>query len=489
MMSPLPPERWNFATAAHLLGRAGFGATPAEIERAAGQSPKEVVQALVNWEAVTDSTTNPEWAKPDPERGAKLKAYRESTGEERARLQKERNREQRTHLVELQSWWLQRMATGPRPLQEKLTLFWHGHFATSAQKVRDAYLMWRQNDLFRRQGAGSWKTLLREVSRDPAMLIWLDQAQSRPPNPNENYARELMELFALAEGNYTEQDVTEAARALTGLTLDRLTQEPAYRPRLHDPGTKTVLGKTGKLGLDELLEVIVSQPAADCFITGKLWMFFAGTQPSPELQEALAARFREGGRSFAPFLQAMFLSEEFYAPNVIRQQIKSPVQLVVMACRQLERPLPPAAQCTNALRLLGQELFNPPNVKGWEGGIAWINTNTLLNRHNLALLLVTGENPMAMATRKPTSAAGKGLQRVLNRPAGAANPDRLLSEADRTSPEKLLQAVERRFLNGPLKAKERQPLLDYLAAQGALDDQDLLGLIRLTLCTPEYQLC
>src|SRR5437667_5797981 len=139
-------------------------------------------------------------------------------------LFRDEQRDQRLHLIELRAWWLQRMAKGPRPLQEKMTLFWHGHFATSAQKVRDAYFMWRQNETFRRLATGNWLQLQIAVAKDPAMLIWLDQAQSRKEHPNENYAREMMELFALGEGHYTEQDISEAARALTGWTLNRVRQ-------------------------------------------------------------------------------------------------------------------------------------------------------------------------------------------------------------------------------------------------------------------------
>ena len=178
-------------------------------------------------------------------------------------------------MLEMQHDWLQRMATGPHPLQEKLTLFWHGHFATSVLKVRDPYLMWRQNDLFRQQGAGTWRNLLDAVTRDPAMLLWLDQAQSKPEHPNENFARELLELFTLGEGHFTESDVTETARALSGLTLDRLTQEPVFRPRLQVPGDKSVLGRTGRLGVGDVLDQIVAQPQADRFITLRLSTFFA----------------------------------------------------------------------------------------------------------------------------------------------------------------------------------------------------------------------
>jgi uncharacterized protein (DUF1800 family) len=490
MLSPLPPERWNRASAAHLLNRAGFGGPPADIDRLAARTPEAAVRTLVDWDTIPDSTPSPAWARPDPDRAAQVKAMRQASGEERIRLQRERARVQRERLLELQHGWLERMTTGPRPLQEKLTLFWHGHFATSFTKVKDAYLLWRQNEVFRTRGGGSWRRLLEEVTRDPAMLVWLDQAQSRPPHPNENYARELLELFTLGEGHYSERDVTEGARALTGLTLDRLTQEPVYRPRLHDAGTKTFLGRTGPLGWEAVLDQIVQQPAADRFITGKLWHYFAGSPPSPALHNALADAFRASDRQFRPFLHTLFRSEAFYAPEVVRQQIKSPVQLLVMACRELERPLPPPRVCTQTLRGLGQELFNPPNVRGWEGGVAWINTNTLLLRHNLALLLVTGQTPPAMAGRSgsPPGPAGLALRRIMNRRNGPVNLERLLTPEDRSSPDRLVQAVDTRFLQGALRAPERKALREYLAAQGDLDENDLLGLIRLTLCTPEYQL-
>ncbi|MEN9674497.1 MAG: hypothetical protein RIS76_393 [Verrucomicrobiota bacterium] len=489
MLDPLPHDAWNRTTAAHLLNRAGFGGTPADVDSLARLTPDAAVTRLMNGDGSPPPELKPSWAHPDPDRAEKLKAIRTADAGERARLQKERNRERRRQMLELQQDWLRRMANGSRPLQEKMTLFWHGHFATSVLKVRDPYLMWRQNDLFRRRGAGSWRELLDAVTRDPAMLLWLDQAQSKPEHPNENYARELLELFTLGEGHYTERDVTEAARALCGLTLDRLTQEPVFRKRLQVAGDKTFLGRTGPLGIDDVLDQIAAQPQTDRFITGRLWTFFAGTPPSPALHDALAVRFRAAGQQFSPFLRTMLISEEFHQPSVMNQQIKSPVQLMVSACRQLERPLPPAPVCANTLRLLGQELFNPPNVKGWEGGLAWINTNTLLNRHNLALLLVTGENPMSLAAdAKPASPKGPLRQRLLSRTGGGANPEKLFTPTERGDARSLLAAVERRFLTTPLQPREQVLLSEYLRAQGTLDDRDVLGVVRLALCTPQYQI-
>jgi Protein of unknown function (DUF1800) len=490
MLSTLPASRWDFTAAAHLLNRAGFGGTPTEIEQFAALRPDEAVARLVDCEHIVDPTPRPDWAQPDPKRAEKLRLLRDAEPEEKKRLLQERLREQRRRMLELQHGWLLRMRSGPRPFQEKLTLFWHGHFATSVTKVKDAYLMWRQNELFRTHGAGDWFTLLREVTKDPAMLVWLDQAQSKPEHPNENYARELMELFTLGEGHYTERDVTEAARALTGLTLDRLHDEPAWRPRLRDEQPKTFLGRTGDLNADDVLKLIVAQPQSDRFITGKLWRFYAGTEPSEALATALAAEFRRHGQQFRPFLRTLFRSEEFYAAEVVRQQIKSPVQLLVTACRQLERDLPPPLASSNALRVLGQELFNPPNVKGWDGGVAWISTNTLLSRHNLALLLTTGKNTLPFVGRKPAKPeAARRLERLQQRfPLAAADPKKVFTSEERQSPDTLLAAVERRFLNAPLREKERAALRDYLAAHPEPGDHALQGLMRLAMCTPDYQL-
>jgi uncharacterized protein (DUF1800 family) len=183
----------------------------------------QAISALLDYENIPDGTPNPDWAKPDPERMARLRdIYQHGTPEEKKAAQQAENKQQNLWMQELRGWWLQRMARGPRPLQEKMVLFWHGHFATSTDKVREAYYMWRQNELFRLLATGNWGQLLADAGKDPAMLIWLDQAQSNKQHPNENFAREVMELFALGEGHYTEHDIGRGARALTGWSLDRM---------------------------------------------------------------------------------------------------------------------------------------------------------------------------------------------------------------------------------------------------------------------------
>ena len=350
--------------------------------------------------------------------------------------------------------------------------------------------MWRQNELFRRLATGNWLEMLIEVAKDPAMLLWLDQAQSRKQHPNENFAREVMELFALGEGHYTEKDITEAARALTGWSYDRPSQKFVERPFLHDTGSKTIFGKQGDFDGEDFLEMVVSQPQAGRFITAKLWNFFAGEMPSDDLTTALASTFRKAGNNFKPVLRAMFLSEEFYSPLLIRNQVKSPVQWLVGSARMLERDLPPPMVSFALTRNLGQDLFAPPNVKGWDGGLSWITTNNLLARYNEAATLVQGDMSVAsgaMLVNNPN--ANRMFERRL-RDVHVAKVDvsKIFTEKERADKEALIPALEKRLLQSKLKPKQEKVLRDYLDSKGTLDEDAVLNAIRLVMSTPEYQL-
>src|SRR5882724_9979584 len=454
MLKPLPSTRWDFTTAAHLLNRAGFGGTPAEIEKLVALGPEQAVSHFVDYEKIQDNTRDPDWAKPDPDRVERFMAARSAPEEERKRMQRQEQQAQRQHMLELKRWWLERMASGPRPLQEKMVLFWHGHFATSMEKVRDAYLMWRQNELFRRLATGNWLEMLTDVGKDPAMLVWLDQAQSRKEHPNENFAREVMELFSLGEGHYTEHDITEAARALTGWSYNLLQEIFVYRPLFHDNGMKTIFGQTGNFNGEDFLAQIVKQPQSAIFITAKLWNFFAGLMPSPQLNEALAEVFRANGNNFKPLLRAMFRSEEFYDNAVLRNAVKSPVQWLVGSVRMLECDLLPAFVCAAITRSLGQDLFAPPNVKGWDGGMSWITTNTLLTRYNDAATLVQGTIQQMSANdfaRKPGGAGGQKFEKMAERVHfGGVDAEKILTREQRADKKSLVAALEHRLLQSTL---------------------------------------
>jgi hypothetical protein len=489
MLKALAATRWDYSTAAHLLNRAGFGGAPAEIQALANLRLEDAVSQLVDYEKIEERIPNPDWARPDPSRQQKFMEMRQLGEEERRRRLREFQQTERQRMLELRGWWLRKMAHGPRPLQEKMVLFWHGHFATSVEKVKEAYLMWRQNDLFRRMAVGNWKDLLIEVARDPAMLVWLDQAQSKKEHPNENFAREVMELFALGEGHYTEKDITEGARALTGWSYDRPRQEFIERPFWHDRGSKTLFGNTGNFDGEDFLEMIVQQPQAARFITAKLWKFFAGDDPGEKIGDALASIFREDGNQFKPVLRAIFSSEEFYSPSIVRNQVKSPVQWLVGSVKMLERELPPPMICFGLTRNLGQDLFAPPNVKGWDGGLSWITTNNLLARYNEAATLVQGDTSMMGGIFPNNPNINREVERRLKfARVGSVDPEKLFSAEVRGDKQQLVAALEKRLLQSKLKPKQEKILRDYLDSKSELNDQDILNAIRLVMSTPEYQL-
>lgn len=492
MLKPIAPTNWNFTTAAHLLNRAGFGGTPGEIQKLADLGPEHAVDSLLNYEKIPDATKNPDWAKPDPEQNKNRREIaRSGTPEQKKEFQKQEQQLQRQRMMELRGWWLNRMAHGPRPLQEKMVLFWHGHFATSVEKVREAYFMWRQNELFRRLATGNWQQLLTEAGKDPAMLIWLDQAQSRKNHPNENFAREVMELFALGEGHYTEKDITEAARALTGWSLDRAEEKFVYRPRLQDDGKKTILGQTGNFTGDDVIRIIVSKPQAAKFITAKLWNYFAGQVPSEDLNLALAQSFSANGNNFKPLLREIFLSENFYATDILRNQVKSPVQWLVSTVRMLESDLPPPLVSWGMLRQIGQDLFAPPNVKGWDGGVTWITTNTLLTRYNDAQALIEGSLPPLSAgdfTGKGGLKGERAMKAVQRARLGGVDVKKILSDEERVDKRTIIAALEKRLFQTALKTSQEETLHQFLDAKTKLNDADIRTAIRLMMSTPEFQI-
>ncbi len=466
MLTALDKKDWNPTLAAHLLNRAGFGADPALIAAAAARPPADVVDELLDFDSAP-APEPPTWlADPDIAARPNRPALRSLPEEERQKLQREMRQKEGGRMAELRAWWLYRMRYSKHPLQEKLTLFWHGHFATSMEKVRSSYCLYQQNQTFRRLAAESWPELVLAVAQDPAMLIYLDNAQSRSGHPNENFARELMELFTLGEGHYREEDILEAARAFTGWTLAGPTFAFEERPRMHDAGNKTLFGQSGRLDGNDAIRIVLEQPAADPWITRKLWTFFAYANPDPALVETLAGRLREHHHAFKPWLREIFLSREFYHQQALHTQIKSPVQWLVSTAHYLEAPLPSGDDCTRMLRQLGQELFAPPNVKGWDGGTSWINANPLLQRGNLAGQLVKG-------------------------PAAVAKPARALPPNERTGREATQRALEWRLFQRPLRESDRAALASLLAAKpepARWTDLDVSDILHALMSIPSYQL-
>jgi uncharacterized protein (DUF1800 family) len=360
------------AEARHLLARTGFEARLAEVDAFAKLSRREAVERLLAGAGGPAGAPPPSRVKDwtDPRR------VRQMDAEERKRFV----REQIERGLELKGWWLAEMARTPSPLTERMTLFWHNHFTSSLQKVRSPALMYRQNVLLRSHALGNFGALLHAVSRDPAMIVYLDAATNRRGRPNENFAREVMELFTLGEGRYSEQDIKEAARAFTGRSIDPASGAYLFRPAQHDNGEKTVLGRSGFLRGEDVLDILLAQPATAEFIAAKLWREFVSPQPQPEELARVAAAFRDSGYDVRAALRALLLTPAFWAPQNRAALIKSPVELVAGTLRQFDIGFGDPVPFVLLLRALGQDILSPPNVKGWPGGEAWINSTTLLAR-------------------------------------------------------------------------------------------------------------
>jgi uncharacterized protein (DUF1800 family) len=489
MLEALPGSQWNTATAAHLMNRAGFGGSPEDVENLRKMGLYKAVAWFIDYEKITDNTPAPDWAEPDALLLATREAIRSAADPETRRmLQQQQTQQENSQMAELRYWWIRRMAMGPRPFQEKMTLFWHGHFATSFEKVRTPYFLWLQNETFRQNATGNFNQLLIAAAEDPAMLVYLDGAQSHKGKPNENFAREVMELFTLGEGNYTENDIQEAAKAYTGwgLSKDRLRYE--YHRYNHDAGTKTIFGQTGDYSGEDVLNLICAQPECAKFISKRVWRFFAQDQPPQTIVDALADKFRAGDMDLKKLMRTVFMSKEFYAPEVIRSQVKSPVQWLLSCTHQLQAPLPTQPMTLVMLRQLGQELFQPPNVKGWDGGIAWITSNSFFDRCNYAAALVEGDRvsqPGLQSQMKSlmNQMAVDGLTQI-----APTDTTSLFTPADLSTPGSFLDALQARFLNAQLSPKRLASFNDFLKSKSPLEEADIRKSIRLIMCTPEYQL-
>jgi uncharacterized protein (DUF1800 family) len=424
--SPSSQDRWDVAKAGHLLRRAGFGPLPSEIALAVQVGLDKTVDALFAFPM--DPPTPPSFGEIRPAEARvddmiaesiRTKTKPRDNPELRAAYG-EVNRAHARALVALTSWWFDRMAKTRAPLQEKLTLFWHGHFTTSAGDVHDAVAIYTQNQLFRQLAAGNFARLLDGVARDSAMLRYLNNDANRKGHPNENWARELMELFTMGIGHYSETDIREAARAWTGWTLrDYRTFEDrrnfAFKPPLHDDGPKTFLGQPGPLDGTDVMRIILANPATPKWIAGKLAKFFVSPTPDPDLVAAMAQQLVAGGYEIAPLLRSLFRSRAFYRPEVVHAQIKSPAEFVVGAVRHLGIADPDWPRLSQLAADAGQRLFFPPTVKGWDGGRTWINAATIFNRANLVGALLSGKfgTPDMTALSSLETMAAQLLQRPL----------------------------------------------------------------------------
>ena len=570
-LSPIAASEWTPARAAHLLERAGFGAPPEEIASVAAMTPSQAVDWLVDYEKTDNRALAPFdesgiWDPGmDPFPPSRAEAVRlarergEGLGEKvlpagaQRRLQPVVDKffySLTANGIETQRlglWWANRMLATKRPLEEKLTLFWHGHFATGENKVRDYRMMHQQNLMFRTHASGNFRDLLIGLLKDPAMLVYLDNGENIKSHPNENFGRELLELFTMGVGHYSERDVREAARAFTGWTNDVLLFK--LDAAQHDAGDKAFLGRTGRFGGEEIIDVILAQPVTAEFVAAKLYRFFVREEVSPATRTALGRTFREGGYQLKPLLKRIFLSKDFYSESSVATQIKSPVQLVVSTYRKLgltEVPtIPDFGRLTSGL---GQSLFDPPNVAGWAGGRTWITPSTLLERGNLfrGVLFPDVKNfrppdramsptdarvgqrlsqgmGITEATREDsdgsTTVAESNMMverdedyntryggykgylmafertKLIPRRPGAINLTQMIQAAGADTVDKVVDHFARRFLSVTLTAKNRSTLVEFLRGQlgttrvepGARLEDSLRETLYLVFSLPEYQ--
>lgn len=363
----------TFNDARHLLARTGFGGTPAEIQAFTALDRQSAVDQVLATTRTTPERKPPAWIDdlpPSPHE-------RRSMDQEEKKMFRRQRREQGR---DLKAWWFEEMVITPAPLTERLTLFWHNHFTSSLQKVKWPPLLYHQNLLFRQMGMGSFRDLLFAVAKDPAMILYLDTQTNRKDRPNENFARELFELFTLGEGQYTEQDIKEAARAFTAWKIDKRNGAFRIARRQKDTGLKTVLGQSGHFTGDDILALALSQPATAPYLVTKFWREFISDRPVAEEVDRLARLFRNSGYQIAPMLRALLLSPHFWAPENRGVLIKSPVDLIVGTTRLFALPISNTQMLPRLSGQLGQDVFDPPNVKGWPGGRQWITTTTLLDR-------------------------------------------------------------------------------------------------------------
>lgn len=426
LLAPYCPDAdgpWALPQAGHLLRRAGFAPSRTELDRALADGPAATVERLL-----TGADQSPRARELDP------------LGEEIAA---------RGEIERLAAWWLSRMVHTARPLHARVALLWHNHFASSNAKVNAPPLMLRQLRTFERCGLGRFDDLLLAVARDPAMIVWLDGDSNRKDHPNENFARELFELFSLGPGAYGERDIQEAARAFSG--WHQRGGAFAFQPRLHDEGPKTVLGDRGNLDGGDVVRIAVAQPACARFIALRLLREFVSETPGAALVDETAAALRSRNFEIGSVLRVVLCSRAFYDAAAYRARIKSPVEFAVGLVRSFEMKAP-GQDLQRAVAAMGQRLFQPPSVKGWEGHRRWISSAAMLVRMNAAadLCRAAPESPLF----------GRRVERGLDAHA-CVQAHRLSTAADAID---FAAAV---MLNGQIDTSERARLLEACGGEPA----------------------
>ena len=574
-LTPVTAADWSYGRAEQLLGRAGFSGTPEEIQKLVDMTPEQAVRSLVDYNSISNDHLQPFvhlgfWDETlmqfPPSRPAATDLALEHGESMGVRVKPNHvNRHMQPvsdrffywlRATQLETrrvgyWWAERMLDTHRPLEEKMALFWHGHFATAQNKVRDYRKMLGQIDMFERHATGNFGDLLVAVAKDPGMLYYLDAGVNVKGAANENFAREVMELFSMGVGNYTEQDVREAARAFTGWNFENL--HFVVNTAQHDDGKKSVLGRTGNFDGVDVLRIILEQPVTAEYIAAKIYRFFVRDDLSPALTARLGAVLRDNDYEVRPLLTTIFLSRDFYSKATYGAHIKGPVEHVITMLKQLgAEDVPGVPDFNSATITLGQHLLNPPSVAGWAQGRSWITPALLQERGNVAFDYLF---PNVIAFRDPNFLSRNGdgtvgerlrrgldfsaaialdvdveedkmlafdmvarerdelfntrvsgylawaqaMRKLIPTPRGAAriNLTRIVLDSGSTTTREAVDALLERFLRIPVSDDTRGALVTLLEAELGTTDlaraqtymEDPLRMVtHLIMSTPEYQI-
>lgn len=490
LLAPLNPEAFDQAHARHLLVRSGFGGSPAMVRRWVAQGLEaSVMEAVYGPEGESAAEDTPFETDPDIIKPLTAEEQRELAAARREqdqavltrfeRMRNEAQRQDRLQMRRVEQWWLGRMLQTPYPLLEQMTLLWHGHFTSSFRVVRDSHMMFEQNRLFR-EHAFRFDRLLAAMMTNPALLRYLDNHRNVRSRPNENLARELLELFTLGEGNYTESDIRQTARALTGFGIND--HHFRFFPRLHDDQPKTVLGRTEAFDGHRLVPLLLEQPACRRLVAWKLYRTFVEDVPlrqtpasADAVINALAGEIGRWSFDLQPVLTRLFASRAFYDGSRRGRLIRSPVHLVAGLARTVQPGERNRSLLVDQMGAMGQRLFDPPTVAGWEGGRLWVNTSTLFLRQNTAAYLIEGQPRLLGRRGANASPVNPALLLGQQRPASLLDALPVMLEA-------LLPAVDL------LRPEDRRVLEEFCQARPEPSPANLRRLMVLITALPEFQL-
>ncbi len=468
----------NWQSVQHLLARAGFGPNLRNWQRDQNTSLPKMVERLF----ADSATFEPLSVGKLPAQLTSKMGIQGLSDEERKMLRDQGRKSQK----ELNASWINRMATTDAQLREKMSLFWHDHFAS--RLPLQYFIMQQQNNIIRKYALGSFGDLLKAVSKDAAMLRYLNNQQNRKDSPNENFAREVMELFTLGRGHYSEQDIKEAARAFTGWS-SKARGEFVFRKQWHDSGKKSVLGHTGHFNGDDILDILLAQPQTAKYITRKIYQYFVNTTVDEQMVEKWSTAFFESDYDIEALMRSIFSSEHFYASQNVGTRIKSPVEYIVSLMRRLEISFPDKDATIFMQKAMGQVLFSPPNVAGWPDGRAWIDSSSIMLRMQIPRAVIFSAE---LALKAKSDFAGnedaiklndKGMVRKLKGEINWRSLEQAFTAGRKSKKGELMNYLWAK-VPSQLQAEDIASF-----AQGQNQEQAFKMYVMRLLCTPEFQLC